>query len=183
MAVSLRTPRLLLREWRKDDYHPFAAISADPEVMRHYYRPPADRAAMDAWIDRMRRHNAEHGFAYWAVEIPGEAALIGSVGLTRVLSPSYPFAPAVEIGWRLARVQWGKGYATEAAQAVLADGFGQLGLDEIVAFTLPFNERSRRVMARLGMIRDPADDFDHPQVPDGYPMRRPVLYRLPRSGR
>jgi len=177
MTVALRTPRLLLREWRDDDYQPFAAMSADPEVMRYYYRPPADRAASDAWIDRMRRHNAEHGFAYWAVEIPGEAAFVGSVGLTRVLAAGYPFAPAVEIGWRLARARWGNGYATEAARAVLDDGFGRLGLDEIVAFTLPFNERSRRVMERLGMIRDPADDFGHPQVPEDHPMRRHFLYR------
>jgi RimJ/RimL family protein N-acetyltransferase len=180
MAIALRTPRLLLREWRDDDYEPFAAMSADPEVMRYYYRAFADRAAMDAWIDRMRRHNAEHGFAYWAVELPGEAGLIGAIGMTRVLSPAYPFAPAVEIGWRLARAYWGKGYATEAACAVLDDGFARLGLDEIVAFTLPVNRRSRQVMERLGMSREPADDFEHPGVPEGHPWRRHVLYRIRR---
>ena len=178
MAVSLRTPRLLLREWRDDDYRPFAAIWADPEVLRSYYRPGTDRSASDAWIDRMRRHNTEHGFAYWAVEIPGEAALIGSVGMTRILAPGFPFAPAVEIGWRLAPLYWGRGYATEAARAVLDDGFGRLALDEIVAFTLPFNERSRWVIERLGMTREPADDFEHPGVPEGHPMRRHVLYRI-----
>ena len=105
MAVALRTPRLLLREWRDDDYQPFAAMSADPEVMRYYYRLPADRAASDAWIDRMRRRNAEHGFAYWAVEIPGEAAFIGGVGLTRVLAAGYPFAPSAGRDGEGARVR------------------------------------------------------------------------------
>jgi RimJ/RimL family protein N-acetyltransferase len=180
VTIALRTSRLLLREWRDSDCEPFAAMWADPEVMRYYLAPLGDRAASDAWIDRMRRHNAEHGFAYWAVELPQSAGLIGAVGLTRVLSPAFAFAPAVEIGWRLASAYWGRGYATEAARAVLDDGFGRLGLGEIVAFTLPFNERSRRVMEHLGMKRDPADDFDHPQVPDGHPMRSHVLYRIGR---
>src|SRR5437764_1367293 len=100
--------------------------------------------------------------------------------MTRVRSPGFPFAPAVEIGWRLTRAYWGQGYATEAARAALDDGFGRLGLDEIVAFTLPINQRSRRVMERLGMSRDPVDDFEHPGVPEGHQMRRHVLYRLHR---
>ena len=155
MPVALRTPRLLLREWRDEDREPFAAMCADPEVMRYYLRPFADRAASDAWIDGMRRHYDEHGFAYWAVELPGEASLIGGIGLTRVRSPGYPFAPAVEIGWRLARPYWGQGYASEAARTVLDDGFGRLGLGEIVAFTVPANRRSWRVMEWLGMTCDP----------------------------
>jgi RimJ/RimL family protein N-acetyltransferase len=183
MSVALRTPRLLLREWRDADREPFAVLCANPEVMRYYYRPPADRAACDAWIDRMRAHNAEHGFAYWAVELPEVACLIGAIGMTRVLSPGFPFAPAVEIGWRLAVRHWGRGYATEAAHAVLDDGFCRLGLGEIVAFTLPANQRSRQVMERLGMRRDPADDFDHPRVPEGHEMRRHVLYRCHRIRR
>jgi len=180
VPVALRTARLLLREWRDCDYQPFAAMCADAELQRYYYQPPADRVACDAWIDRMRRHNAEHGFAYWAVELPGEAALIGAIGLTRVGAPGYPFAPSVEIGWRLAPDRWGRGYATEAARAALDDGFGRLALNEIVAFTLPDNKRSRRVMERLGMRRDPADDFEHPGVPEGHAMRRHVLYRIRR---
>ncbi len=176
MAVALRTPRLLLREWRDSDREPFATMLADPEVQRYFYQPPADRPATDAWVERMRRHNDEHGFAYWAVELPEEAALIGAIGLSRVRF--LPCAPAVEIGWRLARPYWGHGYATEAAQAVLDDGFCRLGLDEIVAFTLPDNTLSWRVMGRLGMSRDPDDDFDHPGVPEGHPMRRHVLYRI-----
>lgn len=177
MAVALRTPRLLLREWRDADREPFAAMCADPELQRHFYRPPTDRAGCDAWLDRMLAHKNEHGFGYWAVELPGEAALVGAIGLTRVRHTGFPCAPAVEIGWRLARSYRGRGCATEAARAVLDDGFGRLGLSEIVAFTLPANERSSRVMERLGMLRDPADDFDHPAVPARHPMRRHVLYR------
>jgi len=180
VAVALRTPRLLLREWREADRARFAAICADPEVMRYFYRPPVERAACDASIDRMVAHNEEHGFAYWAVELPGEAELIGAVGLSRVRSAGFPFAPAVEIGWRLAPAYWANGYATEAARAVLDDAFGRLGLTEIVAFTLPSNRRSQRVMQRLGMHRDPKKDFDHPGVPDGHEMRRHVLYCLRR---
>jgi RimJ/RimL family protein N-acetyltransferase len=178
VTVALRTPRLILREWRAADSGPFAAMSADPEVMRYYFAPLADRAASDAWIAHMRQHNEEHGFAYWAVELPGEADLIGAIGLTRV--HGMPFAPAVEIGWRLARAFWRRGYATEAARAVLDDGFGRLGLDELVAFTVPANQASQRVMQRLGMTRDPADDFGHPRVPPGHPLRRHVLYRIRR---
>src|SRR6266480_155691 len=103
MTIALRTQRLLLREWRDGDYEPFAAMCGDPELMRYYYQPPVGGAACGAWIDRMRRHHAEHGFACWAVEIPDEAGLIGAIGLTCVRSPGFRFAPAVESGWRLAR--------------------------------------------------------------------------------
>jgi RimJ/RimL family protein N-acetyltransferase len=180
VPIALRTPRLLLREWRDEDREPFAAMCADPEVMR-YYPPKPDRAASDAWIGGMRRHYDEHGFAYWAVELPGEASLIGAIGMTRV-RPPMPFAPAVEIGWRLARAYWGQGYAGEAARAVLDDGFGRLGIGEIVAFTVPANRRSWRLMERLGMSHDPSDDFDHPRLAEGHPLRRHVLYRLRRGG-
>ena len=178
MPVALRTPRLLLLEWRDADRAPFAAICADPEVMR-YLPPLPDRTATDAWIARMRTHNDEHGFAYWPVELPG-AGLVGAIGLSRTRFP--PLAPSVEIGWRLARAYWGRGYATEAARTVLDDGFGRLGLDEIVSFTVPANRPSWRVMERLGMHRDPADDFDHPRLPPGDPLRHHILYRLRRSG-
>jgi len=113
------------------------------------------------------------------VEIPAVAPFIGFVGLW---TPSFEahFTPAVEVGWRLAREHWGRGYASEAAEASVALGFGGLALEEIVAFTVPANFRSRRVMERLGMTHDPADDFDHPGVPEGHALRRHVLYRLAR---
>jgi ribosomal-protein-alanine N-acetyltransferase len=181
VGIALRTPRLLLREWRDEDREPFAAMSADPEVMAGYAAPLTDRAASDAWIERMRAHLAEHGFAYWAVELPSAAELIGAIGLSRVRFQA-PFTPAVEIGWRLARPFWGQGYALEAALATIEDGFFRLGLDEIVGFTVPANTRSWRVMQRLGMTREPSTDFDHPGIPEGHPMRRHVVYRIRRAG-
>ena len=154
-------------------------MNADPVVMEHF---PAllDRAASDELVDRILAHWAEHGFGLWAVERHVDGMFIGFAGIYR---PSFEthFTPAVEVGWRLARGAWGNGYATEAAEAAVRFGFEQAGLDEIVSFTVPANERSRRVMERIGMHRNPADDFDHPRIPLGHPLRRHVLYRLGRA--
>jgi RimJ/RimL family protein N-acetyltransferase len=180
MAVALRTARLLLREWRDDDYKPFAIMSGEPGAMT-YLLPFAGRAASDAWIDRMRAHCAQHGFAQMALELAEEQRLIGAIGLLHVRFAA-AFAPAVEIGWRLAPAYWGKGYAREGAQAVLDDGFGRLHLDEIVAFTVAANRSSWGLMERLGLRRDAAADFAHPSVPDGHPLKRHILYRLRRVG-
>jgi ribosomal-protein-alanine N-acetyltransferase len=166
---ALRTARLLLRQWRDEDIAAFAELSADPAVMEHLMPLPG-------WVARKRAHWEEHGFGQWVVEIPGEASFIGVVGLETV-SYEAPFTPAVEVAWRLARTYWGRGYATEAAQAALDYGFNELRLMEIVAITVPDNWRSRRVMERLGMARSPEDDFDHPRLPEG-PLKRHVLYRL-----
>jgi RimJ/RimL family protein N-acetyltransferase len=181
LADALRTARLLLRQWRDDDVAAFAEFSADPAVMR-YLVPFADHAAMDAWVAAARAHWQDHGFGPWVVELPDEAPFIGVVGLSN-LRFALPFAPAVEAAWRLAPRYWGQGYAFEAARAAIDDGFGRLGLNQIVAFTVPANLASRRVMEKLGMTRDPADDFDfeHPRLPPGHPLRRHVLYRLRRS--
>jgi RimJ/RimL family protein N-acetyltransferase len=179
MGIALRTPRLLLREWREEDIDRFAALLADPEVTA-MLPPLPDRAACAAWIGRMRAHNDTHGFAYWAVELPEEAPLIGAIGLTRVNFRD-AFGEAVEIGWRLARSYWGRGYATEAARAAIDDGFYRLDIPEIVAFTVPFNRASRAVMERLEMTRDPADDFDFHRFEEGHPLRRHVLYRIRRE--
>ena len=172
----LRTARLVLRGWRPDDLAPFAALNADPEVMEHL-PGVLDRERSDALAGRIGAHFAREGFGLWAVEVAGGAPFIGFVGLSRVPFDAH-FTPAVEVGWRLARAAWGFGYATEAARAAVAFGFDRVGLDEIVSFTVAANRRSRAVMARLGMHRDPADDFDHPLVgPDDH-LRRHVLYRL-----
>jgi ribosomal-protein-alanine N-acetyltransferase len=176
---TLRTPRLVLRPWRDADDDAFAAMFADPRVME-FLGPMQERAAIDAGIQRIKQHFAAHGFGWWAAEAPGTAPFIGFIGLS-VPRFDAPFMPAIEIGWRLASTHWGKGYATEGARAALAFGFTQLGLDEIVSFTVPANVRSLRVMQRLGMTHDPADDFDHPRLPEGDPLRRHVLYRLGRA--
>ena len=175
MTLWLRTERLLLRPWCDDDVAAFAMMSDDPAIME-FLRPFPDFTACEAWAMRTRVHWDEHGFGQWVVEVPGEAAFIGVVGLARISYEAH-FTPAVEIAWRLARAFWGRGYASEAAGTALNYGFGELGLEQIVAVTVPANQRSRRVMQRLGMARDPADDFDHPNVPEG-PLRRHVLYRM-----
>ncbi len=178
--TDLRTPRLLLRSWRDADLPAFAALNADAEV-RRWFPGTLTRAESDAQAARLQEHIAAHGFGLWAVEVPGVQPFIGFVGLLHVRF-SAPFTPAVETGWRLAREHWGRGYATEAARAALAHGFGPLALPEVVAFAVPGNGASRRVMERIGMRHDPADDFDHPGMPEGTPLRRHVLYRAARPG-
>ena len=179
MAVSLRTSRLLLRPWRDADVAAYAGLSADPAVME-FLQPVSEPAAAEAWAARARAHWRQHGFGQWVVEIPGEPSFVGVIGLSTVSYEAH-FTPAVEVAWRLARAQWGRGYATEAARAAIDYGFETLGLAEIVAITVPANLRSRRVMERLGMTGTPEDDFDHPNVPEG-PLKRHVLYRMRRIG-
>lgn len=177
--VTLRTARLVLRAWRDDDLDAWAALNADPHVME-YFPKVLDRAESDAVAARVRENMQKRGFGFWAVEVPGVAAFAGFLGLT-VPRFTAPFTPCVEIGWRLSRACWGKGYATEGARAALAHGFGPLRLEEIVAYTAMGNQRSRHVMEKLGMTYSAEDDFDHPNVPEGHPIRRHVLYRLPRT--
>lgn len=179
LPESLSTDRLILRPWLSSDAAPFARLNADPEVMAHF---PArlDRAASDAMAGRCDAVIRRDGWGLWAVEVRATGDFIGFTGLAK---PNFdaPFMPAVEIGWRLARSAWGKGYATEGATAAAAFGFDKLGLSEIVSFTAVENLRSRAVMQRLGMTHDPRDDFDHPRVPQGHRLRHHVLYRLRRQ--
>lgn len=179
MTHQLVTDRLVLRRWRDTDLEPFAALNADPIVMEHL---PAllSRAESDAFVARIEAHFDAHDFGLFAVEVRATGEFIGFVGLWPADFDA-PFTPAVEVGWRLARTAWRRGYATEAARAVVCDGFERLGLDEIVSFTAQVNERSWRVMERLGMSRDPAADFDHPKVQKGHRLERHVLYRLVRA--
>lgn len=177
-APTLTTERLILRPWRDSDLAPFAALNADPAVMEHF-PTTLTRAESDAVAERVRGFMAEHGFGWWAVEVPGETPFIGFIGLWRPAFEAH-FTPCVEVGWRLARRFWGRGYASEGARAALAFGFGELELAEIVSFTATTNARSQAVMRRLGMTHDPAEDFDHPKLPAGHPLRRHVLYRKTR---
>jgi ribosomal-protein-alanine N-acetyltransferase len=176
---GLRSARLLLRDWRDDDLPAFAALNADPEVMR-WLSSTLTRAESDALAARIRAELAERGFGCWAVEVPGEASFVGFVGLS-VPRFEAAFTPCVEAGWRLARPWWGRGIASEAARAAIAHGFGAAGLAEIVSFASAGNEASRGVMERIGMRRDPAGDFDHPALPAGHALRPHVLYRLQRD--
>lgn len=173
--TELSTERLRLRRWREDDLEPFAALNADPETMRHF-PGTMTRGESDALARRIATWIEERGWGLWAVEVLAGAPFVGFVGLAEPAFDAH-FTPAVEVGWRLGRQHWGKGYATEAGRAALDFGFGELALAEIVAMVATGNVRSQRVAERLGMTRDPVDDFDHPRVPPG-PLRRHVLYRL-----
>lgn len=179
----LASPRIKLRPWTDADREPFAAMTADPEVMRHF---PAvlTRQQSDAWIDRMTRKISERGWGFWALDYTAEGSqapqFAGFTGLN-IPDPELPFGPCVEIGWRLAPKFWGLGLASEAARLSLRAGFESLGLEEIVAVTTLRNTRSRAVMQRLGMQESPADEFDHPAFPPDNPERRCCVYRLPRA--
>jgi RimJ/RimL family protein N-acetyltransferase len=175
---TIGTERLVLRRWREGDHAAHARLSGDPHVMRFFYRLRSleEGVAEALWLDE---RFALDGFGPWAVEAPGVAPFIGFAGCFRVPRPM-PFGPAVEVGWRLDAPYWGKGYAPEAARAALGDVFERTDVQEIVAYTARANGPSRRVMEKLGMSTDPADDFDHPAVPEPHPFRAHVLYRLQR---
>ena len=174
--TTLTTDRLVLRRWCESDRDPFAALNADPEVMEHFPTLQS-HAESDAMIDRIDAHFDEHGFGLWALEVGETREFIGFTGLS---TPRFAarFMPAVEIGWRLARSAWRRGYASEAARRALRFGFEDVGLPEIVSFTAIGNLRSRAVMTRIGMTHDPVDDFEHPLIPEGSRLRRHVLYRI-----
>ncbi len=193
---ELRTERLLLRRWRERDRGPFAAINRDADVVR-FLPAPLTPAQSDDVIVGIEAHFERHGYGLWALQrlaapdaspAPGAPSppdapgaqgeqLLGFTGLN-VVSFDAPFTPAVEVGWRLARAAWGHGYATEAARAALRFGFERAGLEQVVAMTVPRNARSRAVMERLAMTHAEREDFDHPRVPRGSPLRRHVLYRM-----
>jgi ribosomal-protein-alanine N-acetyltransferase len=178
-APELRTERLLLRRWLAADLEPYAALNADP-VVREHFPSIMTPGESESEITTFEQRFDEHGYGLWAVEVPGFAACIGFIGLNLTTFDA-PFTPAVEVGWRLAREHWANGYASEGARAALEFGFDTIGLDEIVSFTTPSNVRSWSVMERIGMTRDPADDFEHPRVPEGHRLRTHVLYRISRT--
>ena len=173
---TLSRGRIRLRRWRDADREPFAAMNSDPRVME-FFRSPLNRAESDAMADRIEKDFGERGFGLWAIEVLGRAPFIGFAGFA-VPEFRARFTPCVEIGWRLAFAHWGQGYATEAARLALGHGFAALAFRDVVSFTSATNLRSRAVMERLGMRRDPADDFDHPAIAEGHPLRRHVLYRI-----
>jgi ribosomal-protein-alanine N-acetyltransferase len=175
-SIVLTTARLRLRQWRAEDLAPFAALNADPRVREFFPTVQTYQESADSMAD-IQDHFQRRGFGLWAVEVRGDAPFIGFIGLS-VPSFDAPFMPCVELGYRLAFEYWGHGYATEGSRAALGFGFATIGLPEIVAMTAAGNQRSRRVMEGLGMRRNPAEDFDHPNIADGHPLRRHVLYRL-----
>ncbi len=178
MPPPLRTPRLVLRRWRETYRAPFARMNADPRVMEHF---PAclTEAESNLAAGRIEAHFELHGFGLFAAELRETGDFTGFIGLAVPAFEAH-FTPSVEIGWRLAPEYWNRGLATEGARAVLRYAFDELRLPEIVSFTVPANLPSRRVMEKIGLTHDPADDFDHPRLPEGHPLRRHVLYRIRR---
>jgi RimJ/RimL family protein N-acetyltransferase len=173
---AVTTDRLILRRWRDSDRQPFSRINADSRVMEFMPDVLMPKQS-DALADRIEAHFQRFGFGLCAAELRSDQCFVGFIGLS-VPSFQSHFTPCVEIGWRLAADCWGCGLATEGAQGIVRYGFEQLGLKALVSFTVPANVRSRRVMEKLGMTHDPADDFDHPGLPEGQGLRRHVLYRL-----
>jgi len=176
---ELQTDRLRLRRWTEADRAPFASLNSDPRVME-FFPKVLSRQESDARADLIEAHFQEHGFGLWAVAIPGITPFAGFVGLS-IPRFEASFTPCIEIGWRLAAEHWDRGYATEGARAALVFAFDALRVEEVVSFTVPANLRSRRVMEKIGMVHSPGDDFDHPLLPEGHPLRRHVLYRCRRA--
>ena len=176
-APTIETERLRLRAWRESDLAPYAAMGADPEVMRYFPDLMSEKESLDHVADLQERQR-NWGFTFWAVE-SDELPFAGFVGLSRPKIEAH-FTPCVEVGWRLARQAWGKGYATEGGRAALEFGFAEQGFDEIVAMVSTANAPSRRVAERLGMNYDPADDFVFP-AEEMWPYADSVLYRISRE--
>jgi len=178
-ASRLETERLILRRWRPSDREPFAKLNADSRVMQFFPRC-LSREESQALVDRIEAHFEEHAFGLFAAELRETSSFIGFVGLS-VPEFKAHFTPCVESGWRLAAEYWNRGLATEGARAVLKHAFENLGIEELVSFTVPANVPSRRVMEKIGMTHRLEDDFDHPKLPEGHPLRRHVLYRIHRT--
>ena len=172
----IESERLILRPWRQEDFAPFAELNADPQVMEHF-PSTMTREESNAFAKRCAKEIEERGWGLWAVSVKDGAPFIGYIGLAPVNFSAH-FTPAVEIGWRLAHEFWGKGYATEGAKTALRYGFEVLRLEKIVSFTAIQNKRSQNVMEKIGLHHNPADNFDHPRLPEGHPLRRHVLYQL-----
>lgn len=178
-TIEITTPRLIMRQWREEDLAPFAELNADPRVME-FFPSIMTREESDNLAERCSALITERGWGIWALETRDEHKFIGFLGLH---TPGYPlpFNPCVEAGWRLSAESWGKGLASEAAQAALRVGFNQLDLHEIVAFTALINLRSQAVMKRMGMTCDPQENFNHPVVAEGDRLQEHCLYRLRRD--
>ncbi len=176
--VVLATDRLILRRWRDSDREPFAKINADRLVME-FFPNPLSREDSDRFVDRIEAHFQKHEFGLFAAELCADHTFIGYIGLA-VPSFAAAFTPCVEIGWRLSADQWGQGLATEGARELVRFAFGSLKLNSLVSYTVPSNVRSRRVMEKIGMTHDPTEDFQHPNLPEGHPLRHHVVYRLRR---
>ena len=175
VIIEPETRRLKLRQWQKKDYLPFAKMNADADLMK-YFPSTLNKQESDAMADKIRTLIKTQGWGFWAVEIKEKGEFIGFTGLHKP-QDNLPFLPCVEIGWRLAKEHWGKGYATEAAKAALEVAFYKLHIEQLYAFTAIQNNRSQAVMQRLYMINT-NKNFEHPKVPKKSGLKEHVLYKL-----
>ena len=178
-ARIIETPRIRLRGWRDEDVEPWYRMNTDPDVME-FFPFPYSRERAHETAQWMREELERDGYGWWILEIKDVAPFAGTIALVEIPYET-AFTPATEIGWRLFPEHWGKGYATEGAREALRVAFDELQRDEVVAMTAVQNARSRRVMERLGMTRNPEDDFEHPRIEPGHPLRKHVLYRIGRA--
>jgi RimJ/RimL family protein N-acetyltransferase len=179
--MMIETDRLLLRRWIEEDREPFFRLNSDARVME--FMPNClSRSQSDLLVDRIEEHFRKHSFGLYALELREDQSFIGFLGLAIPAFTAH-FTPCVEIGWRMSANHWGRGLATEGARAVVRYAFEELRLGALVSFAVPANIRSRSVMERIGMVHNPAEDFEHPNLPEGHLLGRHVLYRLrtPRS--
>ncbi|MGF1734813.1 GNAT family N-acetyltransferase [Photobacterium satsumensis] len=177
MVHQLETDRLILRQWKREDYPVYAKLNADPAVM-NYFPAVLSPQESDAQAARITQLIAERGWGFWAVELKATGQFIGFVGLhSQDEHSGIPNAPFVEIGWRLAKEHWGKGYAPEAASRALQFAFCELSAPSIYAFTALPNTPSQRVMGKIGMVNI-GQDFDHPKLPQGHSLQRHCLYQI-----
>lgn len=176
-AEIVATERLLLRQWREEDFPQFAHMNADPEVME-YFPQLLSREESDTFATHIMQLIEKRGWGLWALELKDEKTFVGFTGLHESWS-GLPFPQEIEIGWRLAKPFWGRGLACEAAKRVLQYGFEELNLHKIISFTSVINLRSQRLMARIG-LQDTGRNFAHPKVPVG-PLREHVLFELHRT--
>jgi RimJ/RimL family protein N-acetyltransferase len=179
VPLTLETPRLLLRPWMDSDVEPWVAMCADDRVME-FFPSTYDRERAESTAVRLRENIERKDYGWWVIDAKDGPPFVGVVALQDVPFEAH-FTPALEVGWRLGYAHWGRGFATEAASRVLDFAFADLGRDEVVAMTAKINERSQRVMLRLGMTRDARDDFEHPNLKPGHRLRPHVLYRARRA--
>jgi RimJ/RimL family protein N-acetyltransferase len=173
--VCLKTKRLILRQWRDEDYEPFARLNADPKVMEHF-PSTLTKVQSDVMATTLKTLISQNGWGFWVMEEKETGLFVGALGLHEP-TENLPFLPCVEIGWRLAYEHWGKGYATEAGKEVLRYAFEDLKLEEVVSFTAVANKRSRDLMKRLGM-KNSYENFEHSALPQGHRLREHVLYKI-----
>ena len=173
--IQLETQRLILRQWINSDFAEFFKLNSDPDVMQ-YFPDILSKQESDQLAQRIQTLITTNGWGFWAIEVKDTRQFIGFTGLNK---PQYkiPCSPCTEIGWRLSKSSWGKGYATEAAKAALSFAFESLSLSEVYAFTTVKNDRSRAVMERLQMINT-NQNFHHPEVPIDSHLREHVLYKI-----